>query len=34
MAFPRCVKRHFFVILQPELKMKNIRLKNEQITVF
>ena len=34
MALLRCGKRYFFVILHPDNKMKNIRLKNEQITVF
>ena len=33
MALSRCGKRHFFVFLQPEFKMENIELKNEQITV-
>ena len=33
MALPLCGERCFFVFLQPEFKMENIELKNEQITV-
>ena len=34
MALLRCGKRYFFVILRPEFNVENIKLKNEQITVF